>query len=75
MPPGFNVIVARSTVKPFGPHHAFMCSRLVKHDHTRSRGALNTREMTKSGLAATALVAFMSDTPVPAAYAAWLAIC
>ncbi len=37
-------------MKPFGPHQCFMRSGSVNAFHTRSRGASNTREMTKSGL-------------------------
>src|SRR5580700_2746817 len=36
--------------EPVGPHHCFMCSGSVKARHTNSRGASNTREMTKSAL-------------------------
>src|SRR5580698_3427602 len=36
--------------EPFGPHHCFMCSGSVNACHTSSRGASNTREMTKSAL-------------------------
>ena len=37
-------------MKPFGPHHCFMRSGSVKHFHTSSRGASNTRLMTNSEL-------------------------
>ncbi len=33
-------------MKPFGPHHFFISSGLVKASNTISRGALNVREMT-----------------------------
>ena len=36
--------------EPVGPHHCFMWSGSVKALHTSSRGASNTREMTKSAL-------------------------
>src|SRR5580693_4405941 len=36
--------------EPVGPNHCFMCSGSVNAFHTSSRGASNTREMTKSAL-------------------------
>jgi hypothetical protein len=41
-------IVDAITFEPFGPNHSFMRSGSVKHRHTKSRGASNTRVMTKS---------------------------
>jgi hypothetical protein len=39
-----------------GPHQCFMCSTSVNTFQTRSRGALNTRDMTKSPLLAPAFM-------------------
>src|ERR1700740_2313679 len=44
--------------EPFGPHHSFMRSGSVKHFQTRSRGASNEREMTKSALFVSLVIAF-----------------
>src|ERR1041384_348254 len=57
MPPGRRSIFDTDTVAPFGPHHSFMRSGSVKHFHKTSRGALNTREMTKSALLVAVAVA------------------
>src|SRR5580700_3232820 len=42
--------------EPVGPNQCFMCSGSVKAFHTSSRGASNTREMTKSVLFVAAFI-------------------
>src|SRR5215469_10058529 len=48
MPPTRRSILDETTTEPFGPNHSFIRSGSVKHFHTRSAGAANTRVMTKS---------------------------
>src|SRR5580692_787484 len=38
----------RGLVNPFGPHHCSMCAGSFQAFHTRLRGALNTRVITRS---------------------------
>src|SRR5262249_28982831 len=65
VPPGRRSIFAWVTVAPFGPHHCCMCAGSVKHLHTSSRGASNTREMTKSSLLVSArLMTILADLVV-----------
>src|SRR5712691_2832677 len=53
-PPGraSNSAIGLPTI--LGPHHFWMCSGFVKTSNTRSRGASNTRSITRSVVSATA---------------------
>src|SRR6185295_1413976 len=55
--PGRRSILDAMTLKPFGPHHSFIRSGSVKHFQTKSRGALNVRDITKSSI----IVSFPSN--------------
>src|SRR4051794_20399075 len=50
MPPGRGSLVRLVILNPFGPHHSVRCLGSVQTFHIRSRGASNTRDMTKSSV-------------------------